>query len=82
MAEVVAAYKDRGDANGVKQVQSSGLHIAGERFVVLKADDRSVYGKKVCTSFIHTLSGHGVEGGGKTMLEWGLMFCVCRDERA
>ena len=53
MAEVVAAYKDRGDANGVKQVQSSGLHIAGERFVVLKADDRSVYGKKVCTS-IHT----------------------------
>jgi len=41
--EVVAAYKDSGD---VKQVQSTGLHIAGERFVVIKADDRSLYGKK------------------------------------
>ncbi|KAK5130983.1 hypothetical protein LTR08_001394 [Meristemomyces frigidus] len=46
MQAVVAAYKDPGNKEGVKQVQSSGLHIAGERFVVLKADDRSVYGKK------------------------------------
>ena len=38
------AYKDKKD---VKTVQSEGLHIAGERFVVLKADDRSLYGKKV-----------------------------------
>nr|POE89757.1 profilin-2 [Quercus suber] len=45
MQEVVNAYKDKG-SDGVKQVQSSGLHIAGERFVVLKADDRSIYGKK------------------------------------
>ena len=44
MQEVVAAYKDSGD---VKQVQSNGLHIAGERFIVIKADDRSIYGKKV-----------------------------------
>jgi len=44
MQEVVAAYKDSGD---VKQVQSTGLHIAGERFIVIKADDRSIYGKKV-----------------------------------
>ena len=44
MQEVVAAYKDTGD---VKQVQSTGLHIAGERFIVIKADDRSIYGKKV-----------------------------------
>ena len=43
MQEVVAAYKDTGD---VKQVQSTGLHIAGERFIVIKADDRSIYGKK------------------------------------
>ncbi|KAF1826042.1 profilin II [Dissoconium aciculare CBS 342.82] len=43
MKEVVSAYKDKGD---IKQVQSSGIHIAGERFVVLKADDRSIYGKK------------------------------------
>jgi len=47
MQAVVAAYKDPGNKEGVKKVQSEGLHIAGERFVVLKADDRSVYGKKV-----------------------------------
>ncbi|KAL9105684.1 MAG: hypothetical protein Q9227_009168 [Pyrenula ochraceoflavens] len=41
--EVVNAYKDSGTP---KQVQSSGLHVAGERMVVLKADDRSLYGKK------------------------------------
>lgn len=41
--EVVAAYKDSGE---VKQVQSTGLHVGGERFVVIKADDRSLYGKK------------------------------------
>jgi len=46
MQEVVAAYRDPGK-EGVKQVQSTGLHIAGERFVVIKADERSIYGKKV-----------------------------------
>ena len=50
MQEVVAAYRDPGK-DGVKQVQSTGLHVAGERFVVLKADERSIYGKKVSSSF-------------------------------
>ena len=49
MQEVVAAYKDSGD---VKQVQSTGLHIAGERFIVIKADDRSIYGKKVSAEIL------------------------------
>lgn len=44
MAEVVSAFKDTSD---VKKVQSTGLHVAGEKFIVLKADDRSLYGKKV-----------------------------------
>lgn len=44
MQEIVNAYKDKGD---VKQVQSTGLHVAGERFIVIKAEDRSLYGKKV-----------------------------------
>ncbi|CAD0114403.1 unnamed protein product, partial [Aureobasidium uvarum] len=43
MAEVASAFKDTSD---VKKVQSTGLHIAGEKFIVLKADDRSLYGKK------------------------------------
>lgn len=46
MKEIVTAYKDKGDAAGVKQVQSTGLHVGGERFIVLKADERSLYGKK------------------------------------
>ncbi|KAF2457995.1 profilin-A [Lineolata rhizophorae] len=46
MQEIVAAYKDKGDENGLKQVQQTGLHVGGERFVVLKADERSLYGKK------------------------------------
>ena len=58
MQEVVAAYKDKG-TDGVKQVQSTGLHIAGERFVVLKADDRSIYGKKVRTTTESCLVGEG-----------------------
>ncbi|KAF2857566.1 putative profilin II [Piedraia hortae CBS 480.64] len=45
MSEIVAAYKDPGK-DGVKQVQSTGLHVAGERYIVLRADDRSIYGKK------------------------------------
>ncbi|KAF2724518.1 profilin II [Polychaeton citri CBS 116435] len=43
MKEIVSAYQDKAD---VKKVQSEGAHIAGERFVVIKADDRSIYGKK------------------------------------
>lgn len=44
MKEIVTAYQDKAD---VKQVQSTGLHVAGDRYVVIKADDRSLYGKKV-----------------------------------
>jgi len=52
MQEVVKAYKDKGD---VKAVQSTGLHIGGERFIVIKADDRSIYGKKVRLHLPHLL---------------------------
>lgn len=44
MQAVVAAYKDTADP---KKVWGTGLHIAGEKYVTLKADDRSLYGKKV-----------------------------------
>lgn len=44
MKEIVAAYNDKGD---VKAVQSKGLHVANDKYVVLKADDRSLYGRKV-----------------------------------
>ena len=40
---MVAAYEDKKE---VKQVQETGLRIAGERYVVIKADERSLYGKK------------------------------------
>ncbi|KAI9681506.1 MAG: profilin, required for normal timing of actin polymerization in response to thermal stress [Caeruleum heppii] len=41
--EVIAAYNDKGS---VKAVQSNGFYIAGDRYVVIKADDRSLYGRK------------------------------------
>jgi len=43
LKEIVGAYKDTGDP---KKIQSAGLHVAGERFVVIRADERSIYGKK------------------------------------
>ena len=42
--EVVNSYADKGEP---KKVQSSGFHVAGHRYVTIKADDRSLYGKKV-----------------------------------
>jgi profilin len=42
--EIVNAFADKSD---IKAVQANGVHVAGERFVVLKADDRSLYGRKV-----------------------------------
>jgi hypothetical protein len=44
MQEVVGAYKDTSEP---KKVQSTGLHIAGEKYIVIKADETSLYGKKV-----------------------------------
>ncbi|MCJ1343136.1 profilin, required for normal timing of actin polymerization in response to thermal stress [Peltigera leucophlebia] len=41
--EVVDSYADKGDP---KKVQSSGFYIAGQRYVTIKAEDRSLYGKK------------------------------------
>ncbi|KAI9887642.1 MAG: profilin, required for normal timing of actin polymerization in response to thermal stress [Watsoniomyces obsoletus] len=41
--EVINAFND---TNDVKAVQSNGLHVGGERFVVLRADNRSLYGRK------------------------------------
>jgi len=43
MKEIVASYSDKSD---VKKVQSEGVHVGGHRYVVIKADDRSLYGKK------------------------------------
>ncbi|KIV90347.1 hypothetical protein B0A52_00951 [Exophiala mesophila] len=43
LQEVVGAYKDTSEP---KKVQSTGLHIAGQKYIVIKADDTSLYGKK------------------------------------
>ncbi|KAK2759977.1 profilin, required for normal timing of actin polymerization in response to thermal stress [Arachnomyces sp. PD_36] len=43
ISEVVGSFSDNSD---VKKVQSEGFHIGGEKFVALKAEDRSLYGKK------------------------------------
>lgn len=40
MGEVIACYKDNAKAF------SSGFHIAGTKYLTIKADDRSLYGKQ------------------------------------
>lgn len=88
MQEVVTAYKDKGDAQGVKQVQSTGLHVAGERFVVLKADDRSIYGKKVSTKTSDTCRSHRGFGICRALFEpvfsadHVFFCCYCRAVKA
>ena len=47
MTTIVDAYKDTSEP---KKVQSQGFHVAGVRYVVIKADDRSLYGMKVQTT--------------------------------
>ncbi|ERF76769.1 hypothetical protein EPUS_02308 [Endocarpon pusillum Z07020] len=43
LREVVTAYND---TNEPKAVQATGLHLAGEKYFVIKADEKSLYGKK------------------------------------
>ena len=44
LKEIVGAYAD---TSVPKKVQSTGLHIAGQKYIVIKADETSLYGKKV-----------------------------------
>ncbi len=37
-----------GDSSEPKAIQAQGFHIAGDKYFTLRADDRSLYGKKVC----------------------------------
>jgi hypothetical protein len=45
MTALVAALKGGSAAD---KLWTDGLHIGGERYVVTKAEDRSIYGRKVC----------------------------------
>ncbi|RMD39460.1 hypothetical protein DV735_g5668, partial [Chaetothyriales sp. CBS 134920] len=41
--EVVGSFKDKSEP---KKIQMNGIHIAGTKYFVLKADDESIYGKE------------------------------------
>jgi len=41
--EVIASYTDTTD---VKKIQSGGFRVAGEKYMTIKADEKSVYGRK------------------------------------
>ena len=47
--EIIASYSDTSD---VKKIQSGGFRIAGEKYMTIKADEKSVYGKKVRQDFV------------------------------
>lgn len=58
MQEVVGAFKDNSQP---KKVQMNGIHIAGQKYFVLKADDGSIYGKQVCQiPFVRWLLERGI----------------------
>lgn len=44
MANIVAALAGGDARNGI---WAQGIHVAGERFVVSRADERSIYGRHV-----------------------------------
>jgi profilin len=43
--EMAALTKAFSDPSGIR---ANGLHVAEVKYIALRADDRSVYGKKVC----------------------------------
>lgn len=45
MAEIVA-----GLSGNVDKLYAEGLHVAGERYVITKAEDRSIYARKVSST--------------------------------
>ncbi|KAF2086725.1 profilin-A [Saccharata proteae CBS 121410] len=49
LAILVKAFADTKD---IKDVQSEGFHIAGERYVCIKCDDRDIWGKKGKTGIV------------------------------
>ena len=47
--EIIASYTDTSD---VKKIQSGGFRVAGEKYMTIKADEKSVYGKKVLRAIL------------------------------
>jgi profilin len=45
--DVKMLVKAYGDPSGIR---ATGLKIANDKFIVIRADDRSIYGKKVSVS--------------------------------
>ncbi|KEF59677.1 profilin [Exophiala aquamarina CBS 119918] len=43
LQEIVGAFKD---TQVPKKVQAAGVHVAGVKYFVIKAEDQSIYGKK------------------------------------
>lgn len=49
MQEIVGAFKD---TEVPKKVQAAGVHVADVKYFVIKAEDSSIYGKKVRPVFL------------------------------
>jgi profilin len=46
MQVIVASFKPVAEGQ-IKDVQSKGLYVGGEKYVVLRSDESSLYGRKV-----------------------------------
>ena len=50
--DVISSYSDSGDP---KKIQMQGFHIGGAKYMTIRTDERSVYGKKVMKCLFHLL---------------------------
>lgn len=59
-----------GDQAAIDKAYAEGLHIAGERFVLTKTDEGSLYARKVWnkTIFISFLNTHAPDHQGRRVL--------------
>ena len=49
MQKIADSFKDKGEP---KKVQSEGFYAGGIRYIVIRADETRLYGKKVCSSLV------------------------------
>jgi profilin len=66
MQTVVGAFKDTGNP---KKVQMEGIHIAGQKYFVLKADEGSIYGKQVRYTIYYSTDENGGGRSGQEELD-------------
>lgn len=64
MQAIVGAFKDTSEP---KQIQMSGLHVAGQKYMTIRADDSSIYLKQVRDPSFTTCLHCDLDGKSRTI---------------